>query len=182
MEADAAETFDACRSKWRASRRIDTTPGKSSSGDLRSPISCAVWLISRARPANRRRQCRSMSPAASTRHSRAHGAPRAHRRRDAYRLSVRSVLLTPPGWPRSRRVTEGKGHLFTIETEMFLCPSVTTSNHLAVLRVEIRAAHEAGAGAMERGVEHPIAARPSDRGQGATAMRSSRQEMPRRSR
>jgi hypothetical protein len=130
MEADAAETFDACRSKWRASRRIDTTPGKSSSGDLRSPISCAVWLISRARPANRRRQCRSMSPAASTRHSRAHGAPRAHRRRDAYRQSVRSVLLTPPGWPRSRRVTEGKGHLFTIETELFLCSSVTTSNHL----------------------------------------------------
>jgi hypothetical protein len=135
MEADAAETFDACRSKWRASRRIDTTPAKSSSGDLRSPISCAVWLISRARPASRRRgQCRSMSPAASTRHSRAHGAPRAHRRRDAYRLSVRSVLLAPPGWPRSRRVTEDKGHLFTIETELFLCSSVTTSNHLSLER------------------------------------------------
>jgi transposase len=45
-----------------------------------------------------------------------------------------------------------------------------------VLRAEIRAAHEAGAGAVERGVEHPIAARPSDRGVSAqgTALRKRR--------
>jgi hypothetical protein len=47
-----------------------------------------------------RTQWRRTPRAASTRHSRAPGAPRAHRRRGACRPSVRGVSLTPP---RSRR-------------------------------------------------------------------------------